>query len=232
MRYFKYEDGDKTEKDILREQYRELTAIEKRIFRRKKWINQICVIVFVIVSIGTFLGCLRLIGLIQEPGHLVWTILCVLSKVALTFGALIFSFIVGILMLLAFGEKREADHRAMKRELLSNACEDLRVFYGLQEPCIVTKCYDSSDKRFVDHDVCLFVVGSELRITTNLKHGFFERDKDLGCYAFEAEEISILQIPRETSMATVLKAGDVEFLLCYRGGRFVETNFIGIPKMD
>lgn len=227
MRYFRYENGDKTEDEILREQYRELAAKEKWLFRRRKWLNRFCSGLITVVSIGVFAVCIWLIGQIQEPEQPIWLILCVLLKIALGGCALVFSLLVCVLLSLAFEGKLDVEKRAMQKELLSKACAHLREYYELQEPCLVTKCYDSSDHKFIDHDVCLFVVRDELRITTNLKHGFFHGDKDLGCYVLDREEITVSEAVWGGHKATELKAGEVRFLLCFRGGRFVEKHFLG-----
>ena len=77
----------------------------------------------------------------------------------------------------------------MKKEIFSKACEHLRRYYKLQEPYVVTKCFTATDKRFQNHDVCIFVVGDELRMTADLTRGFLYGERDLGCYAFKKEEI-------------------------------------------
>ena len=119
----------------------------------------------------------------------------------------------------------------MSQSILSNACAHLREYYELQEPCIVTKCYESSDKRFKNHDVCIFVVDDELRITTNLKHGFFHGENDLGCYAFKSDEISLFEQQGEKFLMTELKSGNTVFLLGYRAKAFIEKDFISTENI-
>lgn len=101
----------------------------------------------------------------------------------------------------------------------------LREFYGWKEPCVVTKCYESSDKAFKNHDVCIYVTENELRIAANLKYGFSNREKDLGCYAFAPDEISLTQIQEESFLAAELKAGDIVFRLGRRAKGYIEKNF-------
>lgn len=112
-----------------------------------------------------------------------------------------------------------------KKKLLE-FCSHLCEYYGLCEPCMVTKCYGSSDERFKDHDVCIFVCGEELRITTNLKNGIFNESKDLGCYALSRGEVSLYRKMLGTADATVLLADGVSFLLGIRAKKFIEKNFI------
>jgi len=117
-----------------------------------------------------------------------------------------------------------------RQDVFSQACEHLREYYGLQEPCIVTKCYDASDKKFKNQDVCIFVADDELRITTNLKNGFFREEKDLGCHAFLRDEVTVTKIEGEKFLMAELRAGETTFLLngCAKG--FIEKNFLSSEK--
>ena len=114
-----------------------------------------------------------------------------------------------------------------KKEILSKACGHLRDYYGLQEPYIITKCFDAADKKFQKHDVCLFIVGDELRITADLIHGFLHGERDLGCYAFVKHEITLSKQPCGQQLMLEMKAGENTFLLGYRAKGFIEKNFIG-----
>lgn len=71
-----------------------------------------------------------------------------------------------------------------------------------------------------------FVVGDELRITTNLKHGFFHEERDLGCHAFLRDEVTIDKIEGEKFLMAELRAGEMTFLLAYRAKGFIEKNFL------
>ena len=225
MRYFKYIPADDNENAGLKEQYANITAAEKKALRKAKILSRLATVVFFTVMIACFIGCGLLIALIPEPEFVIETILYVLLKVLLWPVSLINSILLGFAASMPFRNRSDSRYKVIKQAILAKACEHLREYYGLQEPCLVTKCYDSSDKRFVDHDVCLFVVDDELRITANLKYGFVRADKDLGCYAFKVEELSLSPIKTDRYLATDLKADGVEFQLCYRAGRFIERNF-------
>ena len=98
----------------------------------------------------------------------------------------------------------------------------LRERYGWNEPCVVTKCYDSSDRRFQNRDVCLFCVDNELRLTIDLKHGFSIKEVDLGCYAWSLDELSVELIQGENYLITELKSTDVFFHLGRRAKGYIE----------
>ncbi len=101
-----------------------------------------------------------------------------------------------------------------------------REYYGWTEPCVVTKCYDSSDKVFAKRDVCIFIADGELRISADLKHGFSFREKDLGCYAFKPDEISVNLINENNILITELKSNEVSFRLGRRAKSFIEKDFL------
>lgn len=226
MRYFKYKHPNTTEKNALKAQYAELTKNEKRLVRKEKALNTIATILFFTISIICLSSCVLALKQIPISENLFVAILDYVGIVILGFVAIIVSFLIGGLVSSPIWRKVNTSHRIMKRNILSRACAHLREYYGLQESCIVTKCYESSDERFNNHDVCIFVVGDELRITTNLKHGFFHGENDLGCYAFKLDEISLAKIQSEKFLITELKAEDIVFLLGYRAKAFIEKNFI------
>ena len=111
---------------------------------------------------------------------------------------------------------------SMKKAALAKACSHLRDYYGLQEPFIITKCFDASDASFRNHDVCIFAVGDEMRITTDLIHGFLYGDRDLGCYAFKKHEVMLIKRQEEKRLCVELKADNITFLLGYRAKSFIE----------
>lgn len=226
MRYFKYKDTNETEKNALKEQYTSLTKDEKLALRKAKMLSKVGTIIFFVVSIGCFLGGGFLIGQIPSSENLLLEILHFIGNIVLWSITVIVGIVIGGIAALPFWATETPKTHIMKRKLLSEACAHLREYYELQEPCLVTKCYESSDKKFTNHDVCIFIVGDELRITTNLKHGFFHGENDLGCYAFKTEEISLSKRRGEQYLMAELKADNIEFLLGYRAKKFIERNFL------
>ena len=225
MRYFKYKHSSVTEKNALKAQYMEFTKSEKRIVRKEKTLNIIATIVFFAVIIVCCCACVLALKQIPISQYLFLAIMECIGIGILGFVAILSSFILGGLISLPIWNKVNTHHRVMSRDVLSRACAHLREYYGLQEPCIVTKCYKSSDERFNMHDVCIFFVDDELRITTNLKYGFFHSKNDLGCYAFRLDEISLAKSQDEKILIAELKSGEVVFLLGYRAKAFIEKNF-------
>lgn len=114
----------------------------------------------------------------------------------------------------------------MKKKIFSKACSHLRDYYGLQEPYIITKCFDATDKKFKNHDVCIFAVNDELRITTDLIHGFLYGERDLGCYVFRREEITLSKQKNGSQLILELRAQDTAFWLGYRAKKFIEKEYI------
>lgn len=225
MRYFKYDQSQTKQISKVKDKYAEIAKDEKRFIRKQKRLNTLGTIVFFTVAPACAIGCFILIAQIPEPDSVVLIVLHFLFKILLWLFAMIISgFIGAVAASPIFCHANEKFH-SMKRTLLSQACDHLREFYELQEPCLVTKCYNASDKRFTMHDVCLFVVGDELRITVNLKHGFFNSNNDLGCYAFKRDEISLTSQQEASLLMVELKSADTVFVLAQRAKRFIETNF-------
>ena len=231
MRYFKYKGLQTTEDPVLRAQYAEYQKQEERLARRDTALGGIGCGLFLLVTGACFGFSVQGLTQIPEPEGNVFLMIAYMFGIAI-FGmvGMALSIIIGLLISVPIW-KRANRRRISRQDILSKACEHLREFYGLQEPCIVTKCYDASDKKFKNHDVCIFVVGDELRITTNLKNGFFQEEKDLGCHAFLRDEITLTKIEGEKFLMAELKAGETTFLLGYRAKGFIEKNFLA-PKND
>ena len=229
MRYFKYKGSQTIEKDVCKAMLAEFTKEEKRIIRKEKILDTLGTIVFFAVFLGGFACCVLGMKQIPFPELLFEVIMRHIANFILGAVALVACLIIAIFVSMPIGSKH-TDQKMIRQKYLSKACEHLREFYGLQEPCIVTKCYDASDKKFKNHDVCIFVADDELRITTNLKNGFFREEKDLGCHAFLHNEVTIDKMEGEKFLMAELRAGETTFLLGYRAKGFIEKNFLSSEK--
>ena len=229
MRYFKYKGLQTTEKETQKALLAELTKEEKRLIRKDKLLGTLGSIVFFTVFLGGFACCVLGMKQIPFPELLFEVIMRHIANFILGAVALVLCLIIAIFVSMPIGSKH-TDQKMIRQKYLSKACEHLREYYGLQEPCIVTKCYDASDKKFKNHDVCIFVADGELRITTNLKNGFFREEKDLGGHAFLRDEITLTKIEGEKFLMAELRAGETTFLLGYRAKGFIEKNFLTAEK--
>lgn len=239
MRYFKYDSPTLPDTAEQKQRFAVLTKAEKKVRRRDKLLTALAWIVGVavflaLIALGQWTHS-RIVDKIfaffgdESVGWgIVSVIVVFVFTVCFMFGALIISSLIAIVAALPFWSfVTKTQHEKVKRErreLLSDSCAFLREFYGFQEPCVVTKCYDSSDKRFKDHDICLFIVDGELRLTTNLQYGFMDMRRDLGCYAFEPGELQLSESRAGERPAVEVKAGEVTFLLGQRARTFVEQN--------
>ena len=226
MRYFRYKGPESTELRAQKAQYASLTKEEKRQVRKSDFLAGLAPVVFFAFFGGGFLLCLWGLKQIPVPKSIILAILRHIGVFILGIGGFLVSCILGVVAATPIYNKVDKSQMNMPRKITSQACEHLREYYGLQEPCIVTKCFASSDENFKNHDVCIFVVGYELRITTNLKNGFVHREKDLGCHAFLRDEITLAKIEGEKFLMAELKAGETTFLLGYRAKGFIERNFL------
>ena len=188
-------------------------------------------IVFLVVSIICALCGAFTIMQIPVPQNVFFEIVWVVGILILVLVTILISFCIGGFVSSPIWSKNNFDYYDSRSKIFSEACARLREYYGLQEPCLVTKCYESSDKKFTNHDVCIFIVGDELRITVNLKHGFSRPEHDLGCYAFKAEEILLSEKQGEQYLMAELKVDNMEFLLGHRAKRFIERNFLETKAM-
>ena len=148
------------------------------------------------------------------------TVLCVLLFVL----SLILSPIIALVVSIPFWNLQDNNAKHVRQTMRSAVCAELREFYGLCEPVLITKCYECTDGKFKDHDVCLFFVDGELRITTNLQYGFYNINKDLGCYVFSKEEIRLSHVVHGRYEATELTVDEFCITLGKKAKGFLESN--------
>lgn len=227
MRYFKYKNTNKNINNALKEQYKTLTEDEKRTFRKEKRWRKFSTIVSLIIYISCIVVGIFLLKSIPVPNAWFLEVLVIVGKVIVGFILLIIGGVITVGLTMPLWKKVESFHiPSMKKEIFSKACEHLREYYELQEPYIITKCFDATDKKFQNHDVCMFVVRDELRITTDIVRGFLHGERDLGCYVFKRDEITILKQQDGNRLIAELKAGDTFFVLGYRAKGFIEKYFL------
>ena len=227
MRYYRYKNTDKNINNALKEQYKTLTEDEKRTFRREKRWRKFSTIVSLVIYISLVVTGIFLLKSIPLPSACFLEILVIVGEVIIGFILLIASGVLTVALTMPLWKKVESFHiPSIKKDIFSKACKHLRDYYQLQEPYLITKCFDSTDKKFENHDVCIFVVGDELRITTDLVRGFLHGERDLGCYAFKKEEITLSKQNVGNHLIAELKANNIVFLLGYRAKGFIDKSFL------
>lgn len=227
MRYFRYKNTNKNLNNALKEQYKTLTEDEKRTFRKEKCWRKFSTIITLVVYFSCIVAGILLLKAIPQPYTWFLKLLVMICKVVIGLIMLIVSGVLTAGFTMPLWKKVESFHiPSMKKEIFSKACGHLRNYYELQEPYIITKCFEATDKKFQNHDVCIFVVGDELRLTTDLVRGFLHGERDLGCYAFKQEEITLSKQKNGNHLVAELRADNTVFMLGYRAKGFIDKNFI------
>lgn len=210
MRYFKYSDPW-PEIENEKERYNRMQHDMARITRRRNKLgNVVFWFVFVLCTVvSIWHWCI-----ILDFGEGVLELfICAIDFVPIVFMSIILSAILGVIVASLFWDAKGQACRMKLQQIMQRTTEHLRSFYQLNEPCVVTKCYRCSDRKWDRHDICLFIVADELCITTNLKHGFFHPYKDLGCYCLSRQEITWKDGQFRELPALELEADGVSFLI-------------------
>lgn len=211
---------------ILRKQYLELSAEEKSQRRLLNFRNICATVLFFLIWVAVPVVSINLYILIPFPSALGLRILYIAASFAVIGLSIIAGFFLGMLLASPLFGKYTSDLNKKRRHLLSEGAVGLREFYKLTEPCLVTKCYEcKGNDKFNMHDVCIFVVGDELRITTNLLHGFLNPEHDLGCYAFSKDEVTLGLIEYGQTTAATLSCEEITFILGRRAYGFIQKQF-------
>jgi len=228
MRYFKY-DGPWADIDLQKRKFSQASTEFRTQHRKYKQMHRFRAVVFLFVVACVFVGLMALLQLLNLQGATLFErIIIAVIHLAWGFGSVIISIVAGSLVSILFWKpimRRERNARNAMHQALAESCSHLRVFYGLQEPCLVTKCYCSSDQRFSRHDICLFVVENELRITANLETGFIHPRKDLGCYALTHSELQVKDALYKEHPAVEIQADGISFCMGQKAKAFIIKNF-------
>ena len=221
MRYFKFKKNSPTP-NALKNKLRELNNEEKRLYRKAKMFKRIGNVVFWIIFLTGTITSIYLVTLFSDRDVLILHIIQTILSFVFVILCIVVSAIIAALVSLLFWNYQDKNVNFIRQTIRSAVCSELQKFYGLCEPLLVTKCYECTDKNFNNHDVCIFNADGELRITTNLQYGFYNINKDLGCYAFTQEEISITRVDFAENEATRLTVGDFNITLGIKAKRFIE----------
>ncbi len=182
---------------------------------------------FILIYACLWIATFCLLKMIPKPEDIALRVLVSVGLILLGVLMLILSAVVAyILTVPLFIKVGKYSVPEMKKEILSKASAHLRDYYDLNEPYIITKCFDASNKKWINHDVCIFVFCGELRITTDLIHGFLYGERDLGCYAFKRSDITLTKKADDNRLRLELRAGNYFFVLGYRAKGFIEKNFL------
>lgn len=222
MRYYKYHNTDKTAAEVRKAQYRSLCEDDKRTVRRaRRWRRAAFAVLFTLYAL-LFAGGLFLINRIPTAQPWPLKILLGAGRALLIVVLFILCAVPAVGISMPLWQKAESfSLPAMKRRFLAEGCAHLRRHYKFSEPYLITKCFAAADKRFTNHDVCLFSANGELRITTDILHGFLHGERDLGCYCLRAEEVTLTRQTHAGRIALRLQAGSADFLLGWRAKQFV-----------
>lgn len=229
MRYLQYKTSKRMLFRINKAYYQGLPTEKKRTFRKNKfWKILGTVVVYLVLVTCLMLGG-TVIKSIPTMGSTLWKILLMIAKVLLWCLLLVLSMTITVVVASPILKKGETYcDSTMNAEMRSLLRCRQRNFYEMTEPYLVTKCFDCTDNRFINHDVCIFVANDELCISADLvsRHA----SKDLGCYCFRRGEIALTRLQDENRFVLELKAVDaskeVVFRLGYRAKGFIERNFL------
>lgn len=185
---------------------------QKKIKKRDRLTKLISIsgLIFFICCFGMFIF---FIQLIPVPKNILLKILYGIGCAILGFIGLIIS---GIATGIPFGillDKIKYNLPEMRKEFIKKASEPIRKYYGLSDEYLITKCFESTNTSFNDHDICIFRYGNEIRMTTDIVKGFINDNCDLGCYSIKFNELKIYKDDYNDKRATILEFDKEKFVI-------------------
>lgn len=227
MKYLKYKGHNKLKRLADKEYLNSLDIKGRKIVKRKRLVNKLYMLATAFFWLCLFCVFIYLLHLIPEPNNSILKILFDILFVFLIIIAFILSVIITVLI---FGKAMAQFGQAIsvpiiKKEYIISACKDIRETYGITNDYLITKCFDCSEDKFINHDVCIFKVGSELRISADIIHGFLNSKSDLGCYSFSKEEITILKKDYNDKRVTEVQVETMIFVLGIKAYSYILKKF-------
>ena len=213
MKYFKYRNISKVQQLAYKERLASLGKDEQKKIKRSDRLTKLLSIsglIFFICCFGLFIF---FIQLIPVPKNIFLKLLYGIGCAILGFIGLIIS---GIATGIPFGillDKIKYNMPEMKKEFIKKASEPIRKYYGLSDEYLITKCFESTNILFNDHDICIFRYGNEIRITTDIVKGFINGNCDLGCYSIKFNELKTYKDDYNDKRATILEFDKEKFVI-------------------
>ena len=238
MRYFKYphaKKANKTAKEIYKAELAEFDERGKKLLHKEKFWGVSSTVVGWTFGIAVSVLLFYLSRSFNLPEtdilfvNIIHIVLEAVFKLAMFLVSIILAAIAAFLAAMPFAKLQEKATKELKgirrarlHEITRKAAEHLRKFYGLRDPYIVTKCYESSNSKFRRKDVCIFECNGEIRIMRLLDNVLNLGECDIGCYAFENGEISLAYGEYKGKTAAGLAVGETKFTLAARAKPFME----------
>ena len=221
MKYFKYRNISKVQQLAYKERLASLGKDEQKKIKKNDRLTKLLSIsglLFFICCFGLFIFFIKLIPV---PKNILLKILYGIGCAILGFIGLIIS---GIATAIPFGillNKIKYNLPEMRKELIQKASEPIRKYYGLSDEYLITKCFESTNTLFNDHDICIFRYGNEIRITTDIVKGFINRNCDLGCYSIKFNELKTYKDDYNDKRVTVLEFDKEKFVIGIRAYSYI-----------
>ena len=231
MRYFKYDHPKKHEKEIYKAELSALNENERKLMKRNNFFNKLAISFLAAITIALLIisFCIAKSYAPKYENLLSFLILIPISQFGIfILGALITLIISALIAIPIYKSASRADKRLKQlcrehlHEISSKACEHIVEFYGLREPSITTKCYDSTDVKFKNKDIVIFECGGEIRIIRSFFGSVNLSENDFGCYAFKNGEFSVSYTEYKGKRAAMLELDETKFILAARAKPFIE----------
>lgn len=213
MKYFKYRNINKVQKLADKERLASLGKDEQKKIVRSRRLTKVLSISGIIFFICCFAMFIFFIELIPVPTH---SFLKILRGIGCVLLGILGSIVSMFSTMFTFGiliSKVEYNLPQMRKEFLRKACEPIRNYYGISDEYLITKCFDSTNLLFNNHDICIFRYGNEIRITTDIVKGFINGKCDLGCYSIKFDELNIYKDDFYSKRVTVLELDKEKFII-------------------
>lgn len=221
MKYFKYRNinkvQQKADKLFLASLGKDKEKKIKKSRRTKKFLSNLGISLFLILY-GLFI---YLLTSIPKPDTTFLAIIYGIGCVILGSIGLIVCAIIVCIPITKLMDKVEYDLPKMQRKFIAEACKNVREFYGVNAEYLLTKCFHSSDSKFINHDICIFKYNDEIRITTDIINGFINGESDLGCYSVEITELKIYKADYNKNRSTILEFVDQKFIVGIKAYSFI-----------
>lgn len=223
MKYLKYKKMNEVMRLTKKEYIASCSKDEQRKIKRRIFWTKNIRFVGMLIFFSVFFIFLYFITRIPQPKN---TFLSILFGITCFFFVLLDILVCCFVIGLPFGymvDKISYSFPNLTKEYRAILSNDMKKFYGLNDTYLITKCFFSTDKKFNNHDICIFKVGNEIRITTNIVYGFLHNHCELGCYSISFDELKLYKDDYNNKRVAVLKFGKEKFVIGIKAYAYINN---------
>ena len=222
MKYIKYKRLDKVSRyaeNLFLDSFRKKEAKK---YKRKRFLKEVillfsCILFLVLIGLSAWI-----IQKIPIPENIFLAILTYILDFILFIVFFVISCLLILYPIVKLTKLNYFNIPKAPKTYIKKASKLIRKYYGFNEDYLLTKCFYSTNDKFINHDICIFRYDDEIRITGDIVTGYKNYNAELGCYKIKLNEITIKKEDYNNKRVTIIEFCNVKFIVGIRAYSFIK----------